>query len=501
VISRLPVVDREFWTLPLQVACLVAAGAFIGVLVTVSPYLGAGVAVLAVGLGLLTLEQRLVQMFVLALFLGLAGYMFFGRGFAYAGVPPLYVGEAILGLAALAFAYTFSLRNFTPLYTLIAVFVVWGAVRTLPFLTTYGIDALRDAVVWGYALFALAIAAVMTPRLFGKVMDNYARLAPLFLLWVPVFAVMDGFLQVIPAWPQTGEAIAQFKQGDMAVHVAGVIALLVSGLYDTQRMNARLPVAILWLSLIAGFGFIATSRAGMITVLAGIGVAFFIWPTRQLVSFVTVILVVGALVVAINPNFSGGVSSRQVGPQQLVENIGSLVGTSDSGNLQGTRKWREEWWGTVWDYTAEGPYFLTGKGFGVNLAVDDGFEVFSDPPSRSPHSGHVTILARMGVPGLLLWLGIQVLFGYSVAQALLQARRAGALFWARVNTCILIYWMALLINMSFDVYLEGPQGGIWYWAVLGMGLAALRIQAKSLEEPRLEGDGSPQAASPSHSAQ
>ena len=39
------------------------------------------------------------------------------------------------------------------------------------------------------------------------------------------------------------------------------------------------------------------------------------------------------------------------------------------------------------------------------------------------------------------------------------------------------YWLAALINMSFDVYLEGPQGGIPFWSVIGLGMVAMRAVA------------------------
>jgi hypothetical protein len=29
--------------------------------------------------------------------------------------------------------------------------------------------------------------------------------------------------------------------------------------------------------------------------------------------------------------------------------------------------------------------------------------------------------------------------------------------------------------MSFDVYLEGPQGGIPFWSVIGLGMVAMRV--------------------------
>jgi hypothetical protein len=40
---------------------------------------------------------------------------------------------------------------------------------------------------------------------------------------------------------------------------------------------------------------------------------------------------------------------------------------------------------------------------------------------------------------------------------------------------VFVYWLAALVNGSFDVYLGGPQGGIWFWSMIGLGLALTRM--------------------------
>ncbi|MCH8966975.1 MAG: hypothetical protein IID43_04805 [Planctomycetes bacterium] len=153
----------------------------------------------------------------------------------------------------------------------------------------------------------------------------------------------------------------------------------------------------------------------------------------------------------------------------------SIVSDSGDPGLQGTKNWRLEWWGEIIGYTFGGPYFWTGKGFGVNLAEDDGFEV-SAQGLRSPHNGHMTALARMGVPGFGLWIAVHVTFGVSLLLAFRRARRAGDVFWAQIDAWLLAYWVAALVVGAFDVYLEGPQGAIWLWTVVGLGFAAIRLQ-------------------------
>jgi hypothetical protein len=45
-----------------------------------------------------------------------------------------------------------------------------------------------------------------------------------------------------------------------------------------------------------------------------------------------------------------------------------------------------------------------------------------------------------------------------------------------VNLWILSFWLAFMVNAAFDVFLEGPQGGVWFWSLIGFGIAALEAQ-------------------------
>jgi hypothetical protein len=171
----------------------------------------------------------------------------------------------------------------------------------------------------------------------------------------------------------------------------------------------------------------------------------------------------------------GGADGRPPTIQQLVDNVLSLFGSSPDGGLEGTKQFRLAWWGTIVDYTVFGDYFWTGKGFGVNLADDDGFQSTADGSLRAPHNSHLTVLARMGVPGFVLWLLLQATFAWGLLRAIVMSRRRGDAGLATVGAFALVYWLAMMINTSFDPYLEGPQGGIWFWCVFGLGLVITRL--------------------------
>src|SRR5690606_24862423 len=146
------------------------------------------------------------------------------------------------------------------------------------------------------------------------------------------------------------------------------------------------------------------------------------------------------------------------------------------GNLEGTKEWRLDWWREILGYTLGGKYFWTGKGFGINLADDDGFQGTAwGGLLRSPHHGHMAVRARAGGAGLVLWLLVHLTWAVAIFTAHLRAAWAGDQRWAGLFLFVLAYWLALMTNAAFDVFIEGPMGGVWLWTVYGVGMAALWI--------------------------
>src|SRR5271169_1070564 len=93
----------------------------------------------------------------------LSGYAVFGKGLAHLGIPPFaFVGEigVLLAIMTLCSGIYISLWRSSVTW-LIVMFMLWGAFRTIPYIATYGVDALRDGVIWGYAFYALAVATAL----------------------------------------------------------------------------------------------------------------------------------------------------------------------------------------------------------------------------------------------------------------------------------------------------------------------------------------------------
>ena len=132
-------------------------------------------------------------------------------------------------------------------------------------------------------------------------------------------------------------------------------------------------------------------------------------------------------------------------------------------------------WTDIVNYTVFGPHFWDGKGYGICLANDDGYQVGADNSLRSPHNGHLTILARSGVPGFVLWATLQGSWFVAILRSVVSSHRLKRSNWCALFAFLLSYWMAFMVNISFDVFIEGPMGGVWFWSVFGVGIAAVEV--------------------------
>jgi hypothetical protein len=472
------------------VAALLAAS-LAGALVVLEPTAGvAAVAALSVLAFVLYFNARLPGLFLAALGVCLFGYTFLGKGFAYFGVAPLFVGELLFGVGLLAAAVVGlgpALRS--PVIWLLLAYAAWGAARTLPYLGTYGLEALRDATVWGYSAFAVFVASfVLRLRAWAPALAGYGRWFWWFAFWSPVAGVIFRVAEnSIPRVPGAGDIPVLFvKAGDFGVQLAGIATFVLVGLAQRRPGERPRPAWLdfaWWAAWLAGLVIAGSaSRGGMLSVFVAVFTVLVLRPHTRWWKPAVVTILFAVVFTASDVSIDVG-QERKVSASQIVTNLRSIVGGgAKQGNLDNTRAWRLAWWNDIIGYTVHGPYFWTGKGFGVNLADDDGYQgTERGIPNRSPHNVELTVLARAGVPGLVLWTLLQGTFALSLLVAYRRARRLGLEWWARVDLWVLAYWLAFMVNAAFDVYLEGPQGGIWFWSLIGFGVAALEAQRRPQE--------------------
>jgi hypothetical protein len=440
----------------------------------------------------IVLTQTLMQrLWLRLLLLVLLGYALMGKGFAY-----LFVGEAVLVLGCLVFLFSrrVTLILSDPLLLLWAMFAFWGLYRTVPYIPRYHFDALRDAVIWGYGAFALLIVAfVNDSSQISNGLDAYRKFLRWYLLIV-LFIVLASLTlrDRIPKIPWSdGTNIVFLKAADAGVLLAGAALFLI--LFPKRRFVPKSDRISIY-NVVAFGGFVLTaaivsmtSRGGFLALIVPIILVSFVKAKSagwKIAGLSIVAVVVGLLAIEANP-FTIRIKHRTYTPSDIGALIGSIASSSDSApGHKGTKEWRLAWWRKIIHYTFGGPYFWKGKGFGVNLAVQDHPSGMSNEENklRSPHNGNMTILARMGVPGFLIWAALNLVFVFRLVNSYRLALRNGSRFWSSLNLWILSFFLSAFIDMSFDVYLEGPQGGILFWSIIGFGTAVCRVQRYEMRQ-------------------
>ena len=458
-------------------------------LLIIKPLIGLMTILLICLLTYIILLRPLISDFYLTILVfTLSGYAYLGRGFAYFGIYPVYVGEVVLAIGCIVFTLKPNPHIFRSRITwFLFLLMLIGTVGTISNIGTYGIDALRDSVIWGYGLFALLTASfLMRIRSLWDVVYAYRRWIPYLLCWFPIGMVLYYMANdIIPRWPTSNIPVINPKSGDIAVHLSGCFSFLALGLFRFNRNEARtlseMKTWVLWSLLLVSSVTILSDRAAILTVISTSLLIFFMRPSFQWAKPLVLFFMLTVALHAFDFHFSFR-SDRSISTQAMIETVESIFHFTGSKQYDGPREWRMEWWSKIIDYTIFGQYFWTGKGYGINLADDDGFQVidyYHEHTLRSPHNSHLSFLARSGVPGFLAWITLQGLLGFSLFRAYRMAVRSKQKHWASLNLWVLAYWFAFMVNASFDVFLEGPQGGIWFWCLFGFGIALIEVQRHS----------------------
>ncbi len=257
-----------------------------------------------------------------------------------------------------------------------------------------------------------------------------------------------------------------YKFGDMGVHLFIATLFLLNGYIQlSKRMLVIQLLLIAYLFLIVS----SYSRSGMLSYVLGM-IVFFVYSKnaalrKQMLQALKLIplFFILAIPLYLSTNLEENFQGRSLSLDQLKQNAMSIVAASDEGtSLSDNKVWRLVWWAKIIDDTFFGADFWTGKGLGMSLAAEA--DIKYDPTEgdlRSPHSFHLTILGRFGVPMFFLWL----------YWMFLQLNKIRSKTLDPYLLSILVITFVFLVNASFDVFLEGPMGAFPFWTFVGIGYA------------------------------
>lgn len=416
--------------------------------------------------------------YVYILVITLAGYAIANRGFATINIKGISISELLLaaGLILIVFKRYVKSLFLLPMSIQFWLFIFWGIICTIPYLGTYRINSLRDAVVWGYAVFAVIIFCLVN-NLYkaSKLFHFYQK----FIDFFPYLAFIAKILSEVKY-----EFLFVFDKSISIIHIKpGQYGTFIFGAVILSVLGFRKKYSILWyMFLIIDIVLVVTSsRASILSIFVPLLLVIFIQKgaaTNLVSKWSVAIVILLASSVFILPHLSN-VLGREVTFDKFSTKAISIISSDETIDGYGEKKFRLKWWNTIVEYTFFGDYFISGKGYGINLADDDGFQTDKVSHSlRAPHNIFMTYLARSGVTGLFLW--IVLLFSWFVLMynTMVHASLKKDDYTKKILLFLIAYNLSILISACFDPFLESPMGGVWFWVVFGLGLRIITLYRK-----------------------
>lgn len=422
----------------------------------------------------------------------LAGYMLGDKGFAYLHLPgtPIFVGEMALTIIAVYLIGFYPInddRLRSPVRLILVVFLLYSAARTLPYLGQYGIDALRDASQWYYGILAFFVADFVRRRGIGPIVGWFGKILPWFVLWAPISLILSQVLSA-PLVPDSDVPIAAHRGSNTSVLLTAGLGFMwmlderVSGI--NRRQRAVLTAVSGLFLVVAGI----QNRGGLLAAIAGLGLLYWYARSEQrhFVGIIcTVVFIVALIFSVIDMRVSLFSNQRDISAEQLVENLVSVVNpdaVETSGDLAGNSSWRLDLWGEILrDVNLNSP--VLGKGYGISLGDEYGFEGAGETELRSAHNSHMTIFARSGYLGAGLWLLMWAVWFIAMMRSRLALAARGLEVEAAVAVVAMACALAVLVNAVFDPSIEGPPVSAWIWSVFGLGLGLMLLSRPDRTAP------------------
>jgi O-antigen ligase len=408
----------------------------------------------------------------------LTGYMLLNYGFdnlALIGGFPIPVGELLIGGA-----FGFALLRFRaqqlysamadPVMVSISALIVLSAVHLLADIGKYGSVALRDASI--FVEGAVFLLGWLWP------LETSSRI---LLKWLFVFFVVNLLYsytfpfseEIQQRSPVSGiyHPVAIFGQYQH-IHiylVAGALFCLWFGLFFGYRRGWLLALAVAQLVALA----ILQARAAYLgTALALLLLALTGQIERARQFGYALALAVATGVVAITVVSAAGITVQgrvdKVDLQFLAKQVASLssIGTSAYSAMPQDDD-RLDWYSQVWEKTSSDTSSLIfGRGFGEPL-ID--FTDMDGNPVRQPHNSTLTVLGRLGLTGLAIWLALHSTIVVRFLGALRKKPSAATGEYALILWLFLLYVLMMLVT-SVQPTLDFSHGAIPFYFFLGVGM-------------------------------
>lgn len=420
----------------------------------------------------------------------IAGYLILNYPFMQLRIPPagfgIPLGELLLVIVLLASNVPKVLARMGATVVLFpfAVWWVWALARLAFDGMEYGFWAFRDAT---QAIESLYLAAGFTlagqPRSMELVERWLGPIIAVSCLYGLTFVYANQIIAASPTLPGAS---------DQPIPIFGSFAtsgqmLLWGAFYCFTRPASRQAQRTRY-DLIGGFliAFAIIVLQARTTYFQILALAALLWIVRprilgRLSLAVPILIFVLAALTAFEIRVTGRLSS-DISIDFFVDHILSIVGIS-SGEHVGVAEaadgvtLRMGWWMRLYDLlTSDAVTLMSGLGFGVPLT---NFKDQLGVVTREPHNSVISVVARLGLIGMIAWFWMQVELFRAGIRAYRDCRR-----FDRKEADFLLLVMAFAILMLASCLgedsMEKPYNAIPYYAFWGF---ALRVAFELRRDP------------------
>jgi O-antigen ligase len=407
------------------------------------------------------------------------GYVVGNRGFAQLQPSPelpLLPAEAMLAVAVPALILRMVLKKATAVrrdllnYSILA-WILFGVIRLPLDMRHFGVMALRDFAMVYYSAFFFIAQAFGDNATSFRVLTRSLTVA--FVCLIPVvisIQISPDFLIDHLTW--RGIPIIYHKSDLIATSLAGGFFWF----WTRQSKTGKNVWALLAAASILLIGVMASPRSAM----AGITMTTLLWlfTGRWRIAAAQIGIISTAAILTVAALSFAGKDLRTSIPYSVYEHAISIFdpeGTGsyingESGDPGGNNQFRLIWWRDVIDETlSTSPVF--GLGFGADLSTRflADYDLLSDDSfaARSPHSMVITVLGRMGILGLVLWLAISA----GMARLIWRLFKGGDSDGMGLASLVCVVWVSACVG----VVLEGPMGAVLFWTALGLANSKISL--------------------------
>jgi hypothetical protein len=426
-----------------------------------------------------------------------AGYLILNTGFEMIRIPPVGagvpIGELVLVISLCMIDSMALLAKMATEVWIVPILLWWvlSLSRSLYDLHVGGAWSFRDASQAIESLFLIVgfwlINSSANMHYFLRWMRRMFIGAILYGLLFPFSDTLQKFSPSLPGMSTTSASLFFQVVNTPNMLIWAACWLLIKRKRSRSPVRGRELLAGLLVAFAVAFAQARTIYLGVLVV----GVVLFLTRSRLGARWIAM-LVLGALIIA-TFSFSGiGVKGRlgqKISLDFIVSHFEAISGKSSSAETEGAAggvPQRIGWWRAIYQKMIRSPQKIAfGLGYGIPLTNFRAGGVYT----REPHNSYISVIARLGVSGMTVWLLMQAALFFSWARAY---RLAGRMEWFedRGNLLVLIIFNILLLNTAVgEDGFEKPFYAIPYYLFFGIILRYGRVLRRAAYDP----DGDPYA--------